>query len=123
HLALVKGFRADAVLGGLEDPVAAVLAAAHDEVGHHRLGPGAVVGHPQQDAPAGVGPLGQIVRQIYSSHKIPPYRYEKGRTAPGGGGAPRRSADSEAMLPVVCSTSVSYTACWIVKSFKFRFVS
>ena len=38
HLALVKGPGADAVLGGLKDAVAAVLAAAHDEVDHHALG-------------------------------------------------------------------------------------
>ena len=37
HFALVKGPGADAVFGLLEDPVAAVLTAAHDKVGDDRL--------------------------------------------------------------------------------------
>jgi hypothetical protein len=53
HLALVKGLGADPVLGLLKDPVPAVLAAAHNKVGHHH--PASVLGPAQQDPPARIG--------------------------------------------------------------------
>ena len=53
HLALIIGTGADAVPGGLKDTVAAVLAAAHNEIGDDGLL--VVGGAAQDDAPARVG--------------------------------------------------------------------
>ena len=53
HLTFVIGPGADAVLGGLKDPVAAVFAAPHDEIGDDGLL--VIGGAAQDDASAGVG--------------------------------------------------------------------
>ena len=57
HFAGVKGLGADAVRLPDKDPVAAVDAAAHDEVGGN--GFFAVGGYTQHNAPAGVGVAGE----------------------------------------------------------------
>ena len=57
HFGLVEGLCPDAVLGVFKNSVAAVFAAAHDEIGDDRL----VVGRAaHDDAPAGVGVFSEI---------------------------------------------------------------
>ena len=67
HLALVEGAGLDTVGGGLKDPVAAVDAAAHDEIDDDGLF--IVSAAAQQNAPSGVGMGGQQGVEIKIVHR------------------------------------------------------
>jgi len=62
HLALIESLGADAVLGSLKNAVAAVFAAAHDEVDNNALA--AVSGLAKHNAAAGIGMIIQYLKKV-----------------------------------------------------------
>ena len=66
HLALVESLCTDAVFGDFEDAVAAVFAAAHDEVGNDSLC--IVLAAAQNDAAAGISMIGEDLLHFHNLH-------------------------------------------------------